>query len=60
MGIMDSTVCGNNVVTFDIGVSKRGDPVYRISWYNGHRWGAQRFEHFNEAYGVYKLICRMI
>lgn len=60
MGIMDTTVKGVNVITFDLGVSKAGNAVFRISWFNGKRWSYLRYNHFEEAYTTYKTIIEMV
>lgn len=61
MGVLLTDVKDKSVITLDFGVSERGDPVYRISWYNGHRWGVTpRFESFEQTYAIYKLLLRMI
>lgn len=61
MGVLMTDVKGTNVITLDLGISERGDPIYGISWFNGRQWGATpTFEYFNDAYAMYKLIRRMI
>lgn len=60
MSIMCSTVRGDSVVLFELGVGANGNPVYRISWYNGEIWSATRYHSFNEARATYRMISRMI
>lgn len=61
MGVLLTDVKGKNVITLDLGISERGDPIYGISWYNGHRWGATpKFDSFKDAHAMYKLILKMI
>lgn len=60
MSIMCSAVNRSNVVLFELGINKRGDPVYRISWYNGEKWAHARYKHFEPAEATYKLLSRMI
>lgn len=61
MGILVSNTKGRNVVTLELGVAESGDPIYTISWFNGHRWGyTPRFYSIEDAYSMYKLLLRMI
>lgn len=60
MSIMCSAVSDTNVVTFDCGMNRRGDPIYWISWYNGHKWMRARYTSFKPAYATWKMLSRMI
>lgn len=60
MGIMCSIVKDTGLVTFDIGVGDNGRPVYRVSWFNGERWGYEEYRSFKTARATYKLVSRMI
>ena len=60
MGIMDTTVKGGPVITFDLGLSKGGNTVFRISWFNGERWSYLHYSNFKEAFATYKTIIEMV
>lgn len=58
--IMCSIVGAKDVVTLDLGVNKRGDPVYRISWFRDGKWTSARYDSVKEAYDTLKMIEKMI
>ncbi len=58
--IMCSAVGAKDMVVFDIGVNKRGDPVYRISWFKDGKWAYARYKNFDAAYATWKMISQMI
>lgn len=60
MSVMCSVAKDNDVVVFELGVAKNGDPVYKISWYNGKRWKTARYKNFDDAYHTWKLVSQMI
>lgn len=60
MSIMCSEVKGDNVVMFELVAGKNGDPIYKISWYNGTRWMSARYKHFEDAHQTWRLLSRMI
>ena len=60
MGIMASAVTTTGVVTFDIGVGNNGRALYRVTWWNGHKWAERYYRSFNAAYKTYTMISRMI
>lgn len=60
MAVMCSEVKNGNVVTFDIGIDKGGNPVYRICWYNGKRWKNAHYRLFEDAYQTWKLLSQMV
>lgn len=58
--IMCSAVGSRDVVTFDLGVNKRGDPVYRVSWYRDGKWACAHYKTFEAAHATWKMINKMI
>jgi hypothetical protein len=58
--IMCSAVGARDVITFDCGMNKRGDPVYRISWFRDGKWAYARYKSFKPAYATWKMLNRMI
>ena len=57
--IMCSAIVSVGVITFDLGVSKRGRPVYRISWFRNGKWVYARYKTFEAAYTTWKLLNSM-
>ncbi len=60
MAVMCSVVKNSNMVVFDLGMARNGDPVYKISWYNGKRWMSARYRNFDDAYQTWKLVSQMV
>ena len=60
MSIMDSTVGTNGVILIEIGVSKSGNPIYRVSVYYCGKWNTARFKDFDSAYSTYKLMRKVL
>jgi hypothetical protein len=60
MGIMCSAVTEKGLVTFDIGVGRDGDPVYRVSVWNGKQWIYSRYRRFEPAHKTYVMARKMI
>lgn len=59
--IMCSKVGVNgDIVTFDIGVSKSGRPIYRISWFRNGVWSHARYSDFKAAHTTWMLVSSMI
>lgn len=58
--ILCSAVINGEVVTLDIGVTKRGDPVYRISWYRNGKWVRARYTTFDAAHATWKMLTQVI
>ena len=54
--IMCSAVGERDFVIFDIGVSKRGEPIYRISWYNGEKTVSAVYRSFEAARATWKML----
>lgn len=59
MGIMCSDVTSKGIVLFELGIADNGRSIYRISWYNGKKWGAVQYRSFNEAHATYKMLVDM-
>lgn len=60
MSIMCSAVTKKDLVMFEIVPGRNGDPVYKISWYNGKKWSYARYRRFDDAHSTWRLISRMI
>jgi hypothetical protein len=58
--IMCSVVGSRDMVTLDLGINKRGDPVYRISWWDGEKWAYAHYRSFKEARETWKMLNRML
>ena len=60
MSVMCTVVENNNVVAFELVAGRNGDPMFKISWYNGKRWKTARYSNFDDAYQTWKLLKAMI
>lgn len=60
MAVMCSEVKNGNVVTFELVAGRNGDPIFKISWYNGKCWKSARYRHFDDAYQTWKLLTTMV
>lgn len=60
MDVMDSTVRNGNVVVLELGLTKLGDPIYRIRWYSNQQWSYAIYRSIKEAWSTYTMIARMI
>ena len=60
MGTMCSTVTETGFVTFDIGMNRRGETIYRIAWWNGVKWAKAYYRSFRAARKTYRMISKMI
>ena len=60
MGIMCSNVKESSIVTFDIGIDRRGDAIYRVACWNGKQWSYAYYKSFRAARKTYKLLSRII
>jgi hypothetical protein len=58
--IMCSAVGARDVITLDLGISKRGEPMYRISWWDGEKWAYARYRSFKDAQATWKMLNRML
>jgi hypothetical protein len=58
--IMCSAVGTKDVVTFDLGINKRGKPVYRISWFRDGKWTYAHYTSFKAARATWKMLNQMI
>lgn len=58
--IICSVVGAKDVVTIDLGINRRGDPVYRVSWFRDGKWTYARYHSMKEAYATLKMIEQMI
>ena len=60
MGIMDSVVSTNGIVVLELGVGKRGQPIYRLSAYHDGKWTTTKFKTFDSAYSAYKFTRKVL
>ena len=60
MAIMCSVAKEKDVVTFEMVAGRNGDPVFKISWYNGKKWMTARYKDFVSASATWKLVSQMV
>jgi hypothetical protein len=58
--IMCSAVGEKDFIIFDIGVGKRGEPIYRITWYNGKKTVSAVYRSFEAARTTWKLLTKSL
>lgn len=58
--IMASDVTEDGLITLEVGVRPNGNPVYRVSVYDGHHWKGARYSTFAAAHTTYKFLLRVI
>ena len=59
-GIMLSDVTESGLITLEVGVRPSGNPVYRVSVFDGKHWKGARYSTFAAAQTTYKLLRRVI
>ena len=60
MSVMCSVAKEKDVVVFAVDVARNGDPIFKISWYNGKCWKTARYRNFDDAYQTWRLVSQMI
>lgn len=58
--IMLSDMTEDGLIALELGVKPNGNPVYRVSVFDGTHWKGARYNTFSAAHTTYKFLRRVV